>query len=162
LGTAFQFSFPFAGIIAVFFSIFYNTESLFFIMVNELLNGRIALAKAAIVKYGINMWGRYIVWVGKSNTIGYSKNTMADYNYVDNSYVQILLNYGLIFLIIICLIFTLCTWSAVKTENKSLSVVLFMIALQCITYPQLLYLVYNPFVLLIGVFINSTEWSCTG
>lgn len=66
--------------------------------INVFLNFRIYYANKALDLYGIPLWGEIIQMVG-SGTIAKNPNAGLEYFYVDNSYIFIMLRYGVFILI---------------------------------------------------------------
>ena len=73
------------------------------------------------------------------------------YNYVDCAYLNILINYGVIVLLILCIGF-MFIGKGVKEKNTC--IVIIFLAIHSITDPQLIELMYNPFLLLLGEFLR--------
>ena len=111
--------------------------------INVALNYRMAYAHDAFIKYGINLLGSRVQWVLVTTS-------SQRYFYVDSSYIQIIIQYGIIVTIIIISLFTLLMLVNVQEGNQVALVVLGMIALHSITDPQLFNLAYNPFILSLG------------
>ena len=111
--------------------------------INVALNYRMAYAHDAFIKYGINLLGSSVQWVLVTTS-------SQRYFYVDSSYIQIIIQYGIIVTIIIISLFTLLMLVNVQEGNQVALVVLGMIALHSITDPQLFNLAYNPFILSLG------------
>ena len=72
-------------------------DSGFMAKLNDILSGRLANAAEAWQKYGLSLFGQNIVWTGQGITYKPSMH----YLYVDCSYLNILLNYGLVFLLLV-------------------------------------------------------------
>ena len=108
---------------------------------NELLSGRLRLALNAINNFGFSWWGKSIIW-----STWYAEGV--EYNYVDSSYLQLLLNHGIIFFIILICFFVSFAYKAYKKSNKWLLFVLALTAIHSIFDPQILWLDYNPFLLM--------------
>jgi len=64
---------------------------------NKLLTGRLRLGQSAIKQYGIKPFGQHIVW-----SLGGSDGP---YNIVDSSYLCVLLEFGLVFLLLLLIMF---------------------------------------------------------
>ncbi len=114
---------------------------------NELLSNRLYLGKEAILNYGIHVFGQNIRWVGFS----IRRPTMAEavgYNYVDCSYLQLLLEYGVLFLIAVIGIYTVAIYRAVKVQDYYLVWILLIVLLFGITEPRLMNFTFNPFPLM--------------
>lgn len=139
---------------------FYDPSSALWEKLNDFLSGRLKLGKEGIADYGISLFGTPITWVGYS-----AKQQVVDnYNYVDCSYLRILLEYGIIFLLIVVAIFTIVVYKSIKSENYFLLwSVVFMLILS-ITEPRLMNLSFNPFSILVVCQIASslgTKEPCT-
>lgn len=83
-------------IVAVLLAVFY-TDTGFMAKLNDMLSGRLANAAEAWQKYGLTLFGQNIVWTGQGITYKPSMH----YLYVDCSYLNVLLNYGLVFLLLV-------------------------------------------------------------
>ncbi|WP_304470964.1 hypothetical protein [uncultured Faecalibaculum sp.] len=83
-------------VIALLLAVFYQDTGVM-AKVNDILSGRLANAAEAWQKYGLSLLGQPITWTGQGITYKPSMH----YLYVDCSYLNILLNYGLIFLLLV-------------------------------------------------------------
>lgn len=72
-------------------------DSGFMAKLNDILSGRLANAAEAWQKYGLTLFGQNIVWTGQGITYKPSMH----YLYVDCSYLNVLLNYGMVFLLLV-------------------------------------------------------------
>lgn len=70
-----------------------------------------------------------------------------DYFFIDSSYMNIILVYGVISLICVCLIFTYITKISIKKCDYLLPFVIFMIAVNSFVGQQLLDIAYDVFLL---------------
>ena len=86
-----------------------------------------------------SLLGTKIEWIGFSHNA-----TAGAYNYVDCSYMQILLENGLIPLVIIIAVYTYIMYMAVKEKDFYLQTAVLLITAFSITEPRLLNLAYNP------------------
>lgn len=114
---------------------------------NSILSDRLRLGANAIEQYGFSLFGKPIEWIGFS----IKKPTMEEaigYNYVDSSYLQLGLNYGLIFLCVVLLIYSIIMNRAIKRKDYYLVSIITIILLFSITEPRLMNLAFNPFPLL--------------
>lgn len=119
---------------------------------NSFLESRLSLGQSNIVTYGIG-------WLGsksfKMNGIGYdaSGNSLLGigsvYNYVDNLYVQYLIQYGILFMIIILAVLFIVPVRLKKNDKSKVILTLFMLmAIVSIVDDGMLKLQYNIFMLL--------------
>ena len=124
---------------------FYNPGSALWTKLNDFLSGRLKLGKTGIADYGISLFGTPITWVGYS-----ARQPVVDnYNYVDCSYLRILLEYGIIFLVIVVAIFSIIIYKSVKSRNYFLVWSVAFVLILSITEPRLMNLSFNPFSILV-------------
>ena len=125
--------------------------------VNELLTNRLSLSYEGVQNYGIHLFGRAIEWIG--GTVYYDTETdFGSYNYVDSSYIQILLSYGIIFLIVLLIGYHLLGKRIVEQQEWYLGLVIVLSAAHSMFDPQLLWLQYDVFVLCLGyLFITGRD-----
>lgn len=105
---------------------------------NVLLNYRLGFGSEGLEHFGITPFGREIFWIG--NSIAQEAGA---YNYVDCSYIQILLNYGVVFLAAVT---GLYTWIMVRADrNKDFWLVFICIAvlLHSFSEPRLFDMTFN-------------------
>ena len=112
---------------------------------NEIINQRLVLAKSGFDTYGIKLFGQFIIWNGGAQWTEV-------YNYVDSSYVQILLNFGpIVFGLIIAGAIALGVRIGQKKDSYLLLVIV-MIAIHSTFDPQLVWAGYNSFVMAYSYF----------
>ena len=125
----------------------YTEDSAFLVKLNAKLSNRLYLGNRGIKEYGIHLFGNKIKWVGYS--IGETDEVKAGgYNFVDCSYLQILLEYGVLFLLLILVIYSFIIYKAYKSNKYYAVWILAIILMFGMTEPRLLNLLYNPFILL--------------
>lgn len=103
------------------------------------ISNRLRLQSYAMAEYGIRLFGQYIKMVGN----GGSEILPSDYFFIDCSYYFIILQYGLIFGILVFVVYMLCCKKYKKDRYFQLIVV--MIAINCMIAHHLLDLGYNLF-----------------
>ena len=130
--------------IAIAIHAFYDSKNPIWIKLNNFLSNRLQLGRSAFETYGLSLLGKKIEWVGHSVV-----ESDRVYNYVDCSYVQLLLEYGILFLVMVIVIYTIMMYYAMKSEQyETLWIMLFILGFS-ITEPRLMNLVFNPFPILI-------------
>ena len=132
-------------------SFIYDSGNPVMASLNQLTSYRLSLAHRALQRYSIGLWGNRIEWI---------TGNRYDYFYVDSSYVQLIIQYGILVFIYVITLFTLLTRHYIYRRNTVAVVVLVMIAVHSITDPQLFNLAYNPFLLSLGMVIAN--WKETG
>ncbi|MCI5911169.1 MAG: hypothetical protein PUB76_05585 [Oscillospiraceae bacterium] len=105
---------------------------------DALLSYRLYYSKIGVLRYGYKLFGQKVEMHG-----GDSK----DYFFIDSSYMNIILVYGVISLICVCLIFTYITKISIKKCDYLLPFVIFMIAVNSFVGQQLLDIAYDVFLL---------------
>ena len=101
-----------------------------------------SLGHSGFQNYGIRLWGQQIVWSAGS------LNEELAYNYVDSSYVQMLLNFGPIILEMVLAGAVTVGIALTKKKDTYLLLVLTIIAAHTTFDPQLMWIGYNTFVMM--------------
>ena len=115
--------------------------------INIVLNNRPKMAHQALQEFGVSLWGQEIKWIGYGG-LGYIyDNLPGEYNFVDNSYMKILFDYGLVILLIVVICFTFGVWSFSCQKNDALCLALMFVAIYSVIEPRLMEFGYNPFIL---------------
>lgn len=139
--------FPFVSatitILAQYFYIEHYNEPIY-VAANVALSNRPYFGKIAIEKYGISLFGKPITWL--TGTDG-TKVSGMDYFYVDSSYLQVLIRYGIIMLIVLCAAMMVVQCYSILTRNTCMCLGCSLFLIHCITDPQLLSFRYNPFII---------------
>lgn len=129
------------AVFSVFIHASYKEGSAFWVNLNEFLHDRLSLGFNGIREYGITLWGQKIKWIGN----GLYDRPDVKYNYVDCAYLQILLQYGVIVLVVALLLYSLILYKAYKAKEYGLIWIIVFSLLLCITEPRLTVLIFNPF-----------------
>lgn len=139
--------FPFASaaitILAQYLYIEHYNEPMY-VAANVALSNRPYFGKIAIETYGISLFGQPITWL--TGTDGTTVSGM-DYFYVDSSYIQVLVRYGIIMLIVLCAAMMVVQCYSILTRNTYMCLGCSLFLFHCITDPQLLSFRYNPFII---------------
>lgn len=144
-----KFSFPICAVISVFSGYFY-TDIPVLLQIDTFFNSRIRLMSEGLQNYGIKPLGQHIEWIGNGG-VGYIIDSIEGiYNYIDCSYVKLLLDAGILLWLIIILGYTLAVVKAVKQNNIYLAIALSFISIYCMIEPRLMESGFNPFIPLLG------------
>ena len=151
---------PLTGIAGTAIQIAYRQDSVILETINQFLSGRLSQGRLAIDTYGIHPFGAKVVWL----TGRYGIDRTVDRIYVDMSFLNILITFGWIVLIFVCIGFMLIGKQCWENENYGSCIALLFLAMHSFSDPQLLDLKYDPFILLIGtaylqLFINRLRCS---
>lgn len=120
-------------------------RSLFF-KLNDLTNGRLELSVNGIQTFGIHLFGRKIHFT----TLDIFGKFSSNYNFIDSSYIQLIVIYGIVYTILILVLLTIMMLAIRKMGNEFLLIGMMIISIHSMFDPQLLVLWYSPFTLLIG------------
>lgn len=132
----------FAVLMLLFEKVNFITETL-----NSILSDRISLTCIAVENYGVRLFGQYIEWVGGTNRYD---TEWRDYNYVDSSYMQILLSYGIIILLILLIAYYFLGREIVMAEDWHFGLAIILGSIHSTFDPQFLWMQYNIFILALG------------
>ena len=154
----FRFATPFAiplmASVSIYLGWFYNPFSTTYSTLNWMLSARISLGNKALHLYGIKPFGQYIQFISS----GAAGGMVQGYNYVDSSYIQMLLVDGIIFSIVLYGLFYLVTKALVHDNDYFLIICVILIAVHSTIDPQLIYLWFSPFSLICGqCFMSRAE-----
>lgn len=122
---------------------------------DRLLTKRIQYMVSGFRNYGVHLFGKHIEWIG----FGGSDNTdslLASYNFVDNSYARILMNYGVLtFILTLIILVVICR--AVRQQYSDGRIFLILcVLLYCFIEPRLTDIYVNPFLFAAAPFIRGT------
>ena len=104
--------------------------------IDDFMSSRLSLANNGINTYGIHLLGNPIKWIG----FGYG-GLDGTYNYVDSSYIQSLLSYGVLFMIMILSVYS-CIY--LHARKNGYAIIIMSLLLISITEPRLWNLTFNP------------------
>jgi len=138
--------FIWCALLALGLQVYYDPSVAWMKKLNTLITSRLYFGHRAYIEYGFTLFGQKITWNSLSATAG-------NYFYVDSSYMNIAVNYGIVLLVALLVGFTALMCRYVKKNKKYCCVALAFLAIHSITDPQLLSIVCNPFLVLLGSFI---------
>lgn len=127
------------AIVAVLLHVLYKWDNPIFMALNALLSGRLQLGFDAYHNYGLSLFGQPIEWVG----FGINESGVG-YNYVDCSYMQHLLEYGIVFLGLLLTIYTIIIYRGIKHHDYYLVWICLITLVFCVTEPWLFNFTFNP------------------
>ncbi|MCD8005046.1 MAG: hypothetical protein LUE91_05275 [Oscillospiraceae bacterium] len=138
--------------LSFFMALEYDASKPIWIALNALLSTRLSLSHNAIQEYGLSLFGSNITWV----TGRYGIERTEEYFYVDCSYINTALTFGIIVLMLVIVGFSVLGYKASKEHKYALCISLILLAVHSFSDPQLLDLKYDPFLLiLVGCFVRK-------
>lgn len=121
------------------------------IAINLLSSGRLSLGAEALEDYGISVFGHYIKF--------YAHDDPLRYNFIDSSYVQLLIVYGVLFFLFALFCHIYVCKQNMKKSQLFVPLAIFVVSLHSIVFQGLMNFQFNPFYL--GLFaiqdIGETE-----
>ena len=154
LGWLQQWSFPVCAILIYVTTKFYTyRESGIMYRIDKWLSWRLYYSNYSLNKYGVHLFGQKIEWIGYGG-LGHTKTQLADiYNFVDTSYLKLLLDNGLIVWLLIMIMWTTVSIIAYRKNQRYLTWALTFLAIYSLVEQWLMNLGTNPFLLFLGVYI---------
>ncbi|HFI0054014.1 TPA: hypothetical protein ACGORU_000310 [Streptococcus suis] len=138
-------------VIPIFTIYLYENRTPFLIQLNNFLTGRVYLGYVALITYKIPLLGQPIIW----NTPDIFGNISGAFLYVDSSFMNMLLNFGVIFLaLLLASIWVLSKKNPYRNLYYSLSFII--VLLHAMWDPQFLEIWYNPFLLFLAVLVSQS------
>ena len=113
----------------------------------------------ALMEHGVSLFGEKIRWIGFGG-LGYTTSALKEeYNFVDCSYVKVLLDYGIIFFVIMLSGYALVSYRAIKEKDRFLCNCILFMCIYSIIEPRIIEFGFNPFVLSLCVLFrrNTTD-----
>lgn len=107
--------------------------------INELLSNRVQLASDAVTQHGLHPFGVPFEMIGAGSSVYSALN----YNFIDSTYMLILVRYGWVLLICICVLWCWMTQKAIKCGNYRLAAVMAIIAFHSISEHHFMEVHYN-------------------
>lgn len=135
--------FPIGTIITYLVMLFYNGSDVRWTTINLALNGRIRLMHRGFLQYPISLFGNSIEMEG-NNVLRATTN----YFYIDSGFAFSLLGYGLLFTIVVVLLYSYIYVYSCKTNNKHLFVWITCILIFTMINNTWVSINYNPVLML--------------
>ena len=158
VGRLSVFSFLLSILIGIALPITYKPSNNIMNKLNSITSGRLALGKKAIIRYGLHLGGSKLQWVG-SSTLMFGLGKSSEYFYVDNSFLKLAVEYGLLFVSFIIAVYVISIWKASKRKEYTIIIVLTILGVIFIFEPYALDFAFNPFILYLfsGVAFNDNS-----
>lgn len=143
-------------LISLYMTVCYDPSKIWMAEINKVLNGRLRLGQNAIIEYGVHLFSQNISMVGNGLN-AYGQISTKAYTYVDSLYIQLLVHYGIIFMILYLFVMTLVLIRCYKTREYLLMIILLFIGAHCLIDDLQLYLYLNTFWIAIGQILMKTS-----
>ncbi|SUT90650.1 Lipid A core - O-antigen ligase and related enzymes [[Actinobacillus] rossii] len=141
------------GFIMIFYlSYGYSPENEIFVQINKALSGRLALGYKAFQEYSIPFLGQKVEFIGLGGAV---QEMSEDYNYVDSSYLQFMMKYGIVFTTISIASFIKLTYKRLKLNDYRFIAVIFMLSFSSMIEDRLLDISINVYWILMLAYYNN-------
>lgn len=135
------FSIPIFTILAIASTLMYQYSNFtWFFIDSVILAGRLHLGNEAISIYGIPFWGQKIRMYGGETEGAY-------YNYIDSSFIQLIVIYGIVYAILIITAYTIIAYKAYKRKDYILIIAVLMAGISGLIAQHFLQICMNPFLI---------------
>ncbi len=114
--------------------------------INIQLTDRLRLGWNAIVTYGLNPFGTAFDLIGSGGTT--IRSLVFEYNFVDSSYIMIMVRYGYMSLLAICGQYIWMQWNAVRKKYREFAIAYSLVAIHSMIEHHLPEMEYNLFLIL--------------
>lgn len=157
LGWLQQWSFPVCAVLIYVVTKFYHyQETGIMYRIDKWLSWRLYYGNYSLNEYGVHLFGQKIDWIGYGG-LGHTKDALADtYNFVDTSYLKLMLDNGLLVWLLIMVMWTAVSIIAYRNNKRYLTWALTFLAIYSMVEQWLMNLGTNPFLLFLGVYIFRT------
>ena len=132
---------PAMAIVSIIFTAIYSDGNSIWSKLDTTLVARLKYGKMAFTDYGIKLFGQQIEMVGN----GGSLELKGEYFFLDCSYVNILMTWGIVLLVIV--LFLGCYACYKNRKDLYFQYAIALIAVNCVIAHHLMDIAYDPFVL---------------
>lgn len=133
-------SIPFFAILSIWVTIAYDESDLMWVATDLATSGRLHLGQDAILKYGIPLLGQYFEMLG-------ADVSAFNYNYIDSSYVQSLVLWGVVMTILLVLVYLVISFKAYKRHDMPMLLAILVAGVSGVTSQYLFQIMSCPILL---------------
>lgn len=141
--------FPIAILVSIVLARFYNSDNSWMRWLDEITRSRLSLPHAALQKYGVKLWGQQMWFVG-AGLDNFGNEVSGSYDYVDNVFINLLIRYGIVF-VVISLFLIVLTMEYCRFHHMRIIVWLFcLMAVHGLLEDKVQMVYFNSLLLLVG------------
>lgn len=149
-------AFPVSAVIIILLTFLYNPSNSLWIAFDSIfLSNRLKISNRVLRNYGVPLLGQHLIMQGQGFKIN-GFDASIGVTYLDSSYIQLLLIYGVFSTILTIFMYTLFAKKAVRNNNITLEMVVILLAISSIVNQYLISIAYNPFVIAAGTY--AIDW----
>ena len=130
----------------------YSESSSLLVKIDSVISHRFEMMRNAFTNYGFSLFCKKIEWVGYGGLNDAIVETAGRYNFVDCAYAKMLLDYGIIFSILVLIGYAVIYYTASKAQDYALIIAISVVLVISVMEPRLVSIEMNPFVVLLGSF----------
>lgn len=128
---------------------FYNSDKTWMQLLDEITRERLSLPHAALQNYGVKLWGQQMWFVG-AGLDNFGNEVSGSYDYVDNVYINMLIRYGIVF-VVISVILMVLTIEYCRLRHMRIILWLFcLMAVHGLLEDKMQTVYFNSLLLLVG------------
>lgn len=150
------FSYVISCFIGIYTAYNYNPSDINHLLANIVLAGRLSLGYEALTTYPVTLWGMKLPLVGHGLDAN-GRHMNGEYFWIDCLYIKFLLQYGAVVLMAYIMSFTQLLRKYGKQNNYTVMLILALLAVHAIIDDAIMYVMYNPFLLMIGTELISAK-----
>ncbi|MCI8951068.1 MAG: hypothetical protein HFG49_13695 [Lachnospiraceae bacterium] len=132
---------PILAVFSIVLTVIYQRNSSAWQELNDIVSGRLELGRRGIDEYGWSLFGQPLTLVGFGGTVGEQSN----YNFIDCSYMYMLLRHGILFVILMVAIFSICCYK--NRHDRYFLYAIALVSVNCMIAHHIIQVEYNPFAL---------------
>ncbi|WP_034445752.1 hypothetical protein [Butyrivibrio sp. AE2032] len=148
-----RFSFPVLLVFMIIMVTLYKSENSFALWYNELSQNRLAPAAKMLEEWGIKPFGTFFEMSGN----GWSTFKALEYTFIDSSYLQLLIRYGLVTALFVALIWSWMSDRVLRAGNRRMAFAMLLIALDSVSEQHFVELNYNILLVMPFAFMETKE-----
>ncbi len=137
---------PLCALVMVLLTVCYSPDTDVMVQADQLLSNRLRLGREAMDRYGVTLFGTPFPQQGFGGTAAWS--WALEYNFIDCSYVLVLVRYGLVSLLAVCVNSVYMGKKALECGNRRLLLAAALVAVHSMIEHHLPEAAYNFFLLL--------------
>lgn len=131
---------PFISIAMIYVTQNYDASNSLWVILNTLFSGRLRIGHEAMTDYGTKLFGQYYVQYGGQNAGDY-------YNFIDSSYIQLIVIYGILYTVLFISAFLFVAYNAYKRRDIPLLLAIFVAGISGAIAQHFLQIYMNPILL---------------
>lgn len=139
--------FPALSIFSVWISLMYSNGISWISFLNSMLSSRLRWNYEGIIRYGVSLFGQQLIMIGGTEIA--TGTHISNYFYIDSGYIYNLLEYGIIFYVLLMIAYTILYRYSVRTENDTLFIWCTLICFHSLINNIILNVAINPILLLL-------------